>query len=57
MNAAAFDVTLAGLVMTSAPEPLALSLAGLYAVETARLPAWVKLTVCVGPFPLGSFQW
>ncbi len=29
VNAAAFDVTLAGLVMTSVPEPLALSLAGL----------------------------
>ena len=29
VNAAAFDVTLAGLVMTRLPEPLALSLAGL----------------------------
>ena len=29
VNAAAFDVTLPGLVMTSAADPLALSLAGL----------------------------
>jgi hypothetical protein len=55
-NAAAFDVTLTGPVTTIEPDPLALSLLGLYVVATGWLPALAKFSVCVAPFPPGSFQ-
>jgi hypothetical protein len=43
--------------MTIVPDPLAVSPDGVYvADETDRVPALVKVSVRVGPFPLGSFQ-
>jgi hypothetical protein len=58
VNDAGADVAPIGLVMTIIPDPLAVVPGGVYVADaTARVPALLKASVRVGPFPLGSFQW